>query len=93
MSLLRLQANDNCLPSRSQHNKFCCFFSTAVLLITPVTQNAHCFRSAIFNLAPAQVGMHLLSVPSLHIQQHAATSSEIMKFVDDASLYLLTFLV
>ena len=57
---LKLEASrlDMSVPLGSQHNKFYCFFSTAVQLITPFTQHSHCFRSAIFTLVPAQVGTH-----------------------------------
>ena len=49
---------DLSVPLESQHNKFCCLFSTAVQLITPVTQNTHCFCSAIFTSVYAQLGTH-----------------------------------
>jgi hypothetical protein len=38
-------------------HKFC-YSSTTAQLITPFTQQTHCFRLAIFTLVLAQVGMH-----------------------------------
>jgi len=57
---LKLEASrlELSLPLGSQHNKFCCFFSTAAQIITTFTQHTHCFHLAIFTLVPAQVGMH-----------------------------------
>jgi hypothetical protein len=57
---LKLEASmlDLSVPLGSQHNKFYCFFSTAVQLITPFSQHTHCFHLAIFTLVLAQVGTH-----------------------------------
>jgi len=49
---------DLSVPPGSRHNKVCCFILTALQLVTPVTQNTHCFRSGIFTSALAQVGTH-----------------------------------
>jgi hypothetical protein len=47
---------DLSVPSESQRNKFCCFFSTVVQLITPViTPIASALR---YSLVPVQVGKH-----------------------------------
>ena len=70
-----LRSQDLSVPLGSQHNKFC--------YITPITQNTHCFRSAIFRSVPAQVGTHNCQFPTCRYNTSVCSFSIVAEYTTD----------